>query len=349
MIKRTSLLAVSAVAALAQTIPFSSLRAADDTAEKKDQAAPTAPALEKKVEIKDPVAVVNGEKITVKQLDEALNNALSSMGGNAAALPQEQRIEFYRRALEGMIAEKLVTQAAAKEEVTQADIDAEIKNAKAKFPSEEEFNKYLTQMGQSPEKLAAFLKPMIQQQRWMMKQIEGKANVDDATAKKFYDDNKDQFKQPETVKASHILVRVEKDAPEATVNEKLEVAKKAADRVKTEDFAVVAKEVSEDPGSKENGGDLGYFPKDAMVPEFAEVAFKEKVGEVSAPVRTDFGWHIIKVTDKKEARAVPYDEAKDNLIAYLKENEQQKAIQEVITKLRSSAKIENNLPPSKEQ
>jgi peptidyl-prolyl cis-trans isomerase C len=187
---------------------------------------------------------------------------------------------------------------------------------------------------------------MLQQQRWLESQLAGKAEVTEEEAKKFYEENKTEFTQPETVKASHILFRVNKEDSEEVVNQKLKAAQGAGERAKKgEDFAALAKELSEEPGAKESGGDLGFFPKDRMVPEFAEVAFNEKVGEISDPVRTQFGWHVIKVTEKKPAGTLPYDEVKGQLMTYLKAKKQEEAAQEVLKSLRDSAKIENTLPP----
>jgi peptidyl-prolyl cis-trans isomerase C len=187
---------------------------------------------------------------------------------------------------------------------------------------------------------------MLQQQRWLEGQLAGKTDVSDEEAKKFYEENKAEFEQPETVKASHILFRVSKEDSEEVVNQKLKAAQGAEARAKKgEDFAALAKELSEEPGAKESGGDLGFFPKDRMVPEFAEVAFSEKVGEVSDPVRTQFGWHVIKVTDKKPAGTPPYDEVKAQLLTYLKAKKQEEVAQQVLKSLRDSAKIENTLPP----
>jgi parvulin-like peptidyl-prolyl isomerase len=139
---------------------------------------------------------------------------------------------------------------------------------------------------------------------------------------------------------------VNKEDSEDVVNQKLKAAQGAEARAKKgEDFTTLAKELSEEPGAKESGGDLGFFPKDRMVPEFAEAAFNEKVGEVSNPVRTQFGWHVIKVTDKKPAGTLPYDEVKSQLMTYLKSKKQEEAAQEVLKSLRDSAKIENTLPP----
>ena len=119
----------------------------------------------------------------------------------------------------------------------------------------------------------------------------------------------------------------------------------AARLKKGEDFATVAKEVSEDPGSKETGGDLDFFSKDRMVPEFADVAFKLKKGEVSDPVKTQFGFHIIKATDHKDARTVPLDEAKEKIVQHLQQQKQQAAATQLFDSLQKNAKIENFLPP----
>lgn len=264
----------------------------------------------------------------------------------ASDLTPEQKLEGYRQILDELITEKLVNKAAAGITVPQADIDAQIAKIKAQFPSDEAFSKQLSQVGQTPEQLSETIRKMLQQQRWLEDQIAGKTEVSDEEAKKFYDENKKEFEQPETVKASHILFRVNKDDSEEVVNQKLKAAQTAEARAKKgEDFTALAKELSEEPGAKESGGDLGFFPKDRMVPEFAEAAFSGKVGDVSDPVRTQFGWHVIKVTDKKPAGTLPYDEVKAQLITYLKSKKQEDAAQELLKSLRDSAKIENTLPP----
>ena len=266
-------------------------------------------------------------------------------GVKAADLTSEQKIEGYRQILDELITEKLVTKAAAGITVPQSEVDAQIAKIKAQFPSEEDFSKQLAQVGQSPEQLGEMIKKMLQQQQWLETQIAGKTEVTDEESMKFYEANKAEFQQPETVKASHILFLVNKEDSQEVVNKKLEEAKTAEARAKKgEDFVALAKELSEEPGAKESGGDLGFFPKDRMVPEFAEVAFSQKVGDISDPVRTQFGWHIIKVTDKKAAGTLPYEEVKTQLINYLKAKKQEEAAQALLKSLRSSANIESTLP-----
>ncbi|HEY5779011.1 MAG TPA: peptidylprolyl isomerase [Terrimicrobiaceae bacterium] len=309
-------------------------------------AAPSEPAGAASVDLKDPVATVDGDKISKAQLDEAFDKAVQMTGVKASDLSPEQKLEGYRQILDELITENLVNKAAAGITVPQSDVDAQIAKIKAQFPSEEDFSKQLAQVGQTPEQLSDTIKKMLQQQRWLEGQLTGKTEVTDEEAKKFYEENKTEFQQPETVKASHILFRVNKEDSEDVVNQKLKAAQGAETRAKKgEDFTALAKELSEEPGAKESGGDLGFFPKDRMVPEFAEVAFTEKVGDISDPVRTQFGWHVIKVTDKKAAGTLPYDEVKEQLMGYLKNKKQEEAAQELLKSLRDSAKIENTLPP----
>lgn len=144
---------------------------------------------------------------------------------------------------------------------------------------------------------------------------------------KFYAEALKGLPPEEEAHARHILVPTEEEA------------KKVVERLKAgEDFAKVAGEVSKDPGSGKEGGDLGFFTKDKMVKPFADAAFSLKAGEVSAPVKSDFGWHVIKLEEKRNKPIPPLDEVKDELSRYLG----QKAQQEMILKLRSEAKIERS-------
>ena len=240
--------------------------------------------------------------------------------------------------------DKLVAEASGSEKVTDADVDAELAKIKGQFPDEKAFQDQLAQSGMNPEKLKENVRTGLQQSRWMKSQVQT-PEVTDEQAKAFYDSNMKEFEQPETVKATHILFMVDADAPADVVKQKEDAATKAAERAAAgEDFTTLAKELSEEPGAAESGGDLGFFPKDRMVPEFAEVAFAQKVGDISKPVKTQFGWHIIKVTDKKTAGTVPFDQVKDQVTSFLKSSGQREAVQAVLNKLKESAKIETFLP-----
>jgi parvulin-like peptidyl-prolyl isomerase len=333
------------------TLP-ASIIAADIPAPAAPKTAPApAPAAEAPaLDLKDPIAVVNGEKILKSDLEKAFAEAVSAAGIEPAMLSADQRIAGYRQLLDDMITDKLVSAKAGSIEITDADVKAEIEKIKSQFPSPEVFEEQLKQSGQLPDQLSEMVKTGMQQRKWIESQIEGKVAVVEADAKKFYDENTSEFAQPEQVKASHILFLVPEDATPEVVKEKEEAAKKALERAKKgEDFTALAKELSEEPGADQSGGDLGFFTKDRMVPEFAEAALTQEKDAIGGPVKTDFGFHVIKVTDKKDADTMSFDEVKEQLMAFLQDGKRRDAVRTVVDGLRSDSKIEINLPePSPE-
>jgi peptidyl-prolyl cis-trans isomerase C len=253
----------------------------------------------------------------------------------------------YREILDELIVDKLISRKASSVDIKDADLEAEITRIKGQFPSEDAFKAEMTKAGENDSTFRDNVKKMIQQQKWMESQIGDKATVSDADIKKFYDENKKEFEHPEMVRASHILIRVPEDADEKVVAEKKKAADAALERVtsKKEDFTTVAKEVSEEPGAKESGGDLNFFPKDRMVPEFANAAFAMKKGDISKePVRTKFGWHVINVTDRKDAGSMPYDEVKEQVGSYLEGSKRRDVVRGIIESVRAEAKVDNKLP-----
>jgi len=164
-------------------------------------------------------------------------------------------------------------------------------------------------------------------------QEEAKSAVSDEALHQTYDDAVKSAGGQEEVRARHILVENEDEAKAI-----LEQLKGGGD------FATLAKEKSKDPGAAE-GGDLGYFAKEQMVPEFADVAFKMYPGQLSNPVKTQFGWHIIKVEDKRTKQPPEFEKVKDQIEAFLT----RKAQTEFIAKLRQSAKIERLDKPGEQK
>ncbi len=164
----------------------------------------------------------------------------------------------------------------------------------------------------------------------MLLQSEAKAASSDAAMHQLYDDATKQMAGQKEVRARHILVKSEDEAKAVLAELKNGV-----------DFAELARQKSTDPGAAD-GGDLGYFPKEEMVPEFAEAAFQLEKGQLSEPVRTRFGWHIIKVEDKRDRQVPEFDKVRDQLETHLV----RKAQAELITKLRADSKVERlGAPP----
>jgi len=164
-----------------------------------------------------------------------------------------------------------------------------------------------------------------------------KGATTEANLHKVYDDATKQMGAEQEVHARHILFRVVNPADDAASKAAEAKVKAVIERVKKgEDFNKLANELTEDPSGKANGGDLGYFTKEQMVPEFSDVAFKLDKGQVSAPVKTQFGWHVLKVEDKRQRQAPAFDTVRDQVENFAV----RKAQVDLVTKLRADAKIE---------
>jgi peptidyl-prolyl cis-trans isomerase C len=163
------------------------------------------------------------------------------------------------------------------------------------------------------------------------KEIEEKAKVTDKDVKDYYESHKADMTTNNQIRASHILVKSEDEAKKI-----LEQVKKGGD------FAKIAKEKSIDTGSAKNGGDLGFFAKGQMVPEFEKVAFSLKEGEIGGPVKTQFGYHVIKVTGKKEGKVVEFDKIKDLLTQKVTAEKQKEAFDSYMDGLKKSYNVQKN-------
>lgn len=176
--------------------------------------------------------------------------------------------------------------------------------------------------------------------QYLQKEVLSKVTVSDKEAKAYYDKNIDLFKSPEQVKARHILVQIPKEATEEDKKKLKEKTEELLKKIQAgEDFAKLAEANSDDPGTKTKGGDLGFFSKGAMVPAFEQAAFALKPGEVSGVVESDFGYHIIKVDEKKEAVVEPYETIKDKVKKQALREKQEARVTEFVEKALKDAKV----------
>jgi peptidyl-prolyl cis-trans isomerase C len=246
-----------------------------------------------------------------------------------------------KQAVDNIINRTLLDQAVDKEGVaaSQDEIDARMEEIRAQMGSDEEFAARLAMMGMTEELLEAEMGTAIKVEKLLEKRGDV-TEVTEAELKAYYDQNRDRFKQSEQVEASHILIKVEPDDSDAAKYEK----RREAERVLAElgqgaDFAQMATQHSACP-SKQNGGSLGFFRRGQMVKPFEDAAFGLEVGQTSGIVETQFGYHIIKLTDRQEAKDIPFAEAKDGLAQYLDGQKRQEAMNSYIQGLRDDAEIE---------
>ncbi len=302
-------------------------------------AQPAAPPKPVPAQLPDVVARVNGE--AVKKVE--FERMIKSIEGRAGQpIPADRRDEIMRGALDQLIVYKLLAQECKTRGVSasDADIDAKVAELKKQFPTEDAFNSALQQRGMTLDGLRSDARTDLNVTKLMDAEIATTPGPSDAEAQDFYAKNPDKFKQEEQVRASHILIRVDakadaaaKKKARAEIDSVLKQARGGAD------FAKLAQEHSQD-GSAAQGGDLNYFSKGQMVPAFSNVAFALKPGQISDVVTTEFGYHIIKLTDRKPARVVPFEEASPKIKEFLAEQKKQQHVDAFIDGLKKKSKIE---------
>lgn len=318
------------------------------------------------------LAIVNGEAIMLSEYNKIATPILEQY--KQAAPPAEQTPEklkeFQQKLIDQMVDDKLLKQQAQKAKIkaTKREVEEGIKQVKKRFPTEDEFQAEMRREGMTQPQF----EKRIEEQLMVMKliELEVKAKVAppaDDEVKAFYGqiqqkmdgkelglDKKDEEEigtlakylaklTAEQVRARHILVAVDKNASMDTKSAALKKIKKIQQELKAGgDFDELAEKYSDDPGSRNRGGDLGFFAAEDMVPEFAKAAFALNVGQISDPVQTDFGYHVIKVEEKRAARKLSYDDVKNDLKELLTQKAAQKRYETWLKDLRTKAAIKVN-------
>ena len=288
------------------------------------------------------VAKVDGREIKKEELLEAageVESQVSQMGGGAPP----RTSQFYRQVLDGLISRMLLEQDAKAQGITVTDdeVKGQLAQLRQRFPTEEAFKQALAEQGVNEEQLIAEGRQAMAVQKLVDTKVLATVKVTDEAAKSFYDENQARMKQPERARLRHILVKVDQGASA----EDKQKAKAEADDVlarvkKGEDFAALAKEHSDDPGSKEKGGDLDWIARGQTVEPFEKAAFALKANETSSVVETQFGYHVIQLLEHKAETTMPFDEVKGQINEFLKERQSQQAVQSHIQALRAKAKVE---------
>jgi len=283
---------------------------------------------------------VNGKPITRGELDFTVK------GMAQGRVPPERHAAFRRDVLNSLIDQELVYQKAveSKVDVTPAEVSASIAQVRSTFPDQKAFEAELAKDGMTIATVESMFRHNMIIDKYIKTAVVGQVKVTPEDEAKFYQENLDKMKHPEQVRASHILVRVEQNAPpEQKAAQKAKAEEALAKARSGSDFAALAKEYSQDPGSAERGGDLGYFGKGSMVPPFEQAAFGLKVGAISDLVETNFGYHIIKVTDHRPEGVAPIADVRERIHEYLANQKVQGEVQKLTASLRKQAKVEISL------
>jgi peptidyl-prolyl cis-trans isomerase C len=292
------------------------------------------------------LASVNGKEISQADLDKEMNRFEGQMGLSGQPPDPTQRETIKKKVLDSMIQRELLLQESKRVGIKVGDeeVGQEMSQLKGRFSSEEDFGNALKRLRMTESELKEeFTRRMIVK-KMIDEVIASKVLITPDETKNFYESNPNYFQAPERVRASHILVKLD---PKATEAEKAAARKKLEDismRIqKGEDFAALAKEFSDCP-SASKGGDLDFFQRGQMVAPFEEAAFSLKPGETSGIVETQFGYHLIKVVDKKESGIIPYDEIKANIESHLRQQKVNEKYALFMEELKSKAKVEMASP-----
>lgn len=313
---------------------------------------------------------VNNEAITKQQYEQAFdavanNSMFTQMGIDMKKDPNSfMHLMLKDRVVNELIVKKLLDQEIKKKhiKVSNEDIDNKLKTIIDKVGSKDKFNQILKENGISASQFRKDLTDEVKVEKLV--DTLSVVSVGDAEAKKFYEKNIEQFKYPDKVRASHILVSANAEEIKEKIasseagkgltaekidaqvkqemSKRLEKAQKLLAELKKDpsQFAKIAKDNSDDTMSAKQGGDLGFFAKEEMVEPFANAAFAMKPNTLSDVIVTPYGYHIIYVTDRKKAGAESFEKVKPEIKAFLENQEKVKVLQEYVNTLKNNAKIE---------
>ena len=311
---------------------------------------------------------INDKAITQAQYDKLIDQSISQSPFGKLGDLKGNKDGFLYLMMEQRIVNQLIIQELLDQEadargikVENKDVDEALKETMDQMGGRDQLMEVLKANGISVNDFKNDLRTQVKMRK--LADAAGDSKVTEKEISDFYKKNPDKFKNPEKVRASHILIaanpyeigedikskskkEISEDELKAKVDavmaEKLAKAEKIAKEAQGDKtrFAQLAKKYSEDPGSAKQGGDLGFFAKDQMVPEFAETAFSAKPDTVSNVVKSQFGYHIIYVQDRHAAGVTPFEKAKAGIEDYLKTQKQVKALDDLTAAAKKKAKIE---------
>ena len=299
---------------------------------------------EDKEKAAEELASVNGEKITSADVEKAIR---MKYGPQVDQMPAEQRAAAVKQ-VTPIMAEELITRAlllkSAKDNkvvISEEDINKTLTQIKQSLPPNVKYEDYLKQVGHGDESFKSEINEELLISSHVQNILKAVTKPTEKEVKEYFEKNKESFNSKESVSASHILLKVEPNSDNKNKEEQLksiEALRKQLITSKGKDFAKLAKEKSDCP-SGAKGGDLGNFGRGQMVPAFEKAAFTQKVGEVGEVVETQFGYHIIMVTDKTKAGQKSLDEVKEEINRRIEGPKREATMKKFIADLESKAKV----------
>ena len=291
------------------------------------------------------VARVNGKAILGKDLEDRIRRELSTIGNPEwNNLREDYRGQLVLSHITTLINSRLLYQKALASgtKVTEAEVQAELDKIAKSYKSDAEMNAALASQNTDRATLQKNLYESLAIANFIDEAINKKIVVTPEELSKFYSSNPTQFNHPDIVRISHILIQPAGDTAQQDAVAQERAKALLARLNKGEDFAKLARENSVDPSASQ-GGDVGFMSKKNIAPEYAEAAFSLPVGSLKM-IKTDFGYHILKITDKKKEGLATLEEVKQELTDFLKNQKAQEELTKLVNQLRDGAKIELLIP-----
>jgi len=292
------------------------------------------------------LARVNGKGIPAVQLEQTVRIFLETNSQDPGSMPADQLKSLRKQLLDSLIGSEVLFQVAQTARITvpEESVDGQIQQLRSRFPSEEEFNRYIQSQGISLVDMEERIRRNLATTELVQREVDSKIAVSDSEIADYYKKNKDRMRREEAVKLSEIFIRSEAKAPPSSktkAREKIEALLKEVQSGK--DFATVARTHSESPDAK-RGGEMGFISRKSTLPVLADAAFRLKVGEVSDVVETPFGYHILKVAERRAPGEIKLEEAKQQISQAVFQEKERDAFSAYLNRLKGGAKIEILIP-----
>jgi len=293
----------------------------------------------------EPAAFVDGAAIAKKELEREIRKTRDKYAMEGIFPDEAQLKELEQEVLERLIETELLWQQSIKAGITVSDEDVAgvLEEMKKQFINEAIFNNVMKGVKMTKPELLSLIKKDLAISALVEREIAGTISISGDACEEYYRNNASHFEEPEKIKASHIFISLNTDASDAD-RQKAEVTiESLKERLNAgEEFAALAREASDCP-SGENGGDLGFFVRGTIDEIFEETAFAMKLNDVSPIVKSSSGYHIIKVTDRQQARVIPFDDVKANIEQHLMDQKIHKGVEDYLIELRKKADIRRHI------
>jgi peptidyl-prolyl cis-trans isomerase SurA len=291
------------------------------------------------------VAVVNQEIITLSEVESRSSLLKEEREGKDRLAIRQRTYEFHRKALDQIIDEKLIDQEIKRAgiKVTGKEVEAAVEEIRRRNNlTQEEFENALVKEGLNPDSFRKQVEKRLQRVRLIQRSVRVDYSAGEKELREFYQKNIERYRTKESYRASHILLHVRKEAAPAEVRETQKKCQAVLERIKGgADFAEMAVLYSDDASAK-GGGDIGFFTKGELLPSFEHEALRLQVGETSGVVRTQFGFHIIKLTERRSG-VPPFEEIRKKVETDYYEKESETAFTKYLSTLKEKAIIEIKL------